>query len=116
MGYPPDDRRGRLLRQLLPARINFRDEGGTLTLLGQRVMNGEVPFREVELGYNVGWFLPIAGLFKVIGVDFVGLRVFFFVLSTLAAVLGFLTVGAGGPAFGSARVGAAARRFSRDCC
>ena len=72
--------------------INFRDEGGTLTLLGQRVMNGEVPFREVELGYNVGWFLPIAGLFKLIGVDFVGLRVFFFVLSTLAAVFGFLIV------------------------
>jgi hypothetical protein len=72
--------------------INFRDEGGTLTLLGQRVMNGEVPFRDVDLGYNVGWFLPIAALFKIVGVDFVALRVFCFVLSTLAAVLGFLTV------------------------
>ena len=56
--------------------INFRDEGGTLTLLGQRVLNGEVPFRDVDLGYNVGWFLPIAGLFKITGVDFVALRIF----------------------------------------
>jgi hypothetical protein len=72
--------------------INFRDEGGTLTLLGQRVLAGDVPFREVELGYNVGWFLPIAGLFAITGVDFVALRVFFMALSTLAAVLGFLTV------------------------
>jgi hypothetical protein len=72
--------------------INFRDEGGTLTLLGQRVLNGEVPFRDVDLGYNVGWFLPIAALFKVTGVDFVALRIFMFVLSALAAVLGFLTI------------------------
>jgi hypothetical protein len=51
--------------------INFRDEGGTLTLLGQRLLHGEVPFRDVELGYNVGWFGPIVALFKVTGVHFV---------------------------------------------
>jgi hypothetical protein len=72
--------------------INFRDEGGTLTLLGQRLLNGEIPYRDVELGYNIGWFIPIVALFKVMGVHFVGLRVFFMVLSTLAAVFGFLTV------------------------
>lgn len=72
--------------------FNFRDESGTATLLGQRVANGEVPFRDVVLGYNVGWYFPIAGLFKIIGVNFVALRIYFFVLSTLAAVLGFLTV------------------------
>jgi len=72
--------------------LNLRDESGTVTLLGQRVANGEVPFRDVVLGYNVGWFFPIAGLFKIIGVNFIALRVYFFALSTLAAVLGFLTV------------------------
>jgi hypothetical protein len=72
--------------------INFRDEGGTLTLLGQRLLDGEVPFRDVELGYNIGWFIPIVGLFKITGVNFVALRVFCFAMSTLAAVLGFLTV------------------------
>ncbi len=72
--------------------INFRDEGGTVTLLAKRLLDGEVPFRDVELGYNVGWFFPIVALFKVTGVSFVALRVYCFALSTLAAVLGFLTV------------------------
>lgn len=72
--------------------INFRDEGGTVTLLAKRMHDGEVPFRDVVLGYNVGWFFPIVGLFKITGVSFVALRVYFFALSTLAAVLGFLTV------------------------
>lgn len=72
--------------------INFRDEGGTITLLAKRLHDGEVPFRDVVLGYNVGWFFPIVGLFKLTGVSFVALRVYFFALSTLAALLGFLTV------------------------
>jgi hypothetical protein len=72
--------------------INFQDEGGMLTHQTQRLLTGELPLREVFLGYNVGWFYPLVALFKVTGVDFVALRVFFMVLSTLAAVLGFLTV------------------------
>ncbi len=72
--------------------INFRDEGGTITLLGKRVADGQVPFNDLVLGYNVGWFLPIAGLFKITGTNFVILRIYFFALSTLAAILGFLTV------------------------
>lgn len=72
--------------------INFRDEGGTLTLCGMRLLDGQIPFRDVELGYNVGWFLPITGLFSIVGVDFVALRIFFMALCTLTAVLGFLTV------------------------
>ena len=47
--------------------INFKDEGGTVTLLGGRILHGEVPFRDVELGYNVGWFLPIAGTMWLLG-------------------------------------------------
>jgi len=72
--------------------INFRDEGGTLVLLGKRLHDGEVPFKDVVLGYNVGWFYPIVALFKVTGVSFVSLRVYCFCLSTLAALLGFMTV------------------------
>ncbi len=72
--------------------INFQDEGGTLTLQTQRLLNGELPIRDIELGYNVGWFYPLMALFQFTGINFVALRVFFFALSTLAAVLGFLTV------------------------
>lgn len=72
--------------------ISFQDEGGTITLLAKRLKDGEVPFRDVVLGYNVGWFFPIGWLFKLTGVNFVALRIYFLALSTLAAILGFLTV------------------------
>ncbi len=72
--------------------INFNDEGGTEVLLAQRLLEGERPFRDVVLGYNVLWFYPIVGLFKLFGVSFVVLRVYCFALSTLTAILGFLTV------------------------
>ena len=72
--------------------INFQDEGGTLALQTQRLLNGELPFRDIDLGYNVGWFYPLAALFKVTGVHFVAMRAYFLALSTLAAVFGFLTV------------------------
>ena len=72
--------------------INFQDEGGTLTLQTQRLLNGELPFRDIDLGYNVGWFYPLMALFKLTGVHFVALRIFFLSLSALAAVLGALTV------------------------
>jgi hypothetical protein len=71
---------------------NFRDEGGTVALIAKRLLEGQRPMVDVELGYNVMWYYPIVALFKVIGVNFVALRVYCFVLSTIAAVLGYLTV------------------------
>ena len=72
--------------------INFQDEGGTLTHQTQRLLNGELPVKDVLIGYNVGWFYPLIALFKFTGVNFVALRVYFMALSTLAALLGFFTV------------------------
>ncbi|MHA3771042.1 hypothetical protein ACXR0O_05825 [Verrucomicrobiota bacterium sgz303538] len=72
--------------------IAFRDEGGTVTLVAKRLLEGERPLRDVALGYNVLWYYPVVALFKVFGVNFVLLRVYCFALSTLTAVLGFLTV------------------------
>ena len=72
--------------------INFRDEGGTVTLLSKRLLEGERPFREVVLGYNVLWFYPVVGLFKLFGVSFVLLRIYCFVLSTVTALLAYLAV------------------------
>jgi hypothetical protein len=83
--------------------INFRDEGGTVALLSKRLLDGERPFLDVVLGYNVLWFYPVVGLYKLFGVSFVLLRVYCFALSTLTAVLGFLAVWkAGEPADGKA--------------
>ncbi len=72
--------------------INFRDEGGTVALIAKRMLAGERPFIDVDPGYNLLWFYPVVGLFKLFGVNFVLLRAYCFVLSTLTAVLGFLCV------------------------
>lgn len=69
--------------------FNPHDEGGTAALTAMRLLNGEAPIRDVELGYNVGWFWPIVGLFKVVGVNFIAMRAYFFCLSTLTALLGW---------------------------
>lgn len=72
--------------------IGFRDEGQTVALGAQRLLNGEVPFKDVVLNYNVLWFYPVVGLFKLFGVSYVLLRGYCLVLSTVTAVLGFLLV------------------------
>jgi hypothetical protein len=73
--------------------LNFRDEGGTVALVAQRMLAGERPFVDVSLGgYNVLWFWPVAGLFKIVGVSYVALRVYCFALATVAALLVFWIV------------------------
>ena len=72
--------------------INFRDEGQTVALIAQRLLQGERPFLDVELGYNVLWFYPVVGLYKLFGVSYVILRGWCFALSTITALLGFFLV------------------------
>lgn len=48
--------------------------------------------KDVELGYNVGWFLPIVALFKSFGTNFLLMRGWFFFLSTIAALCGWAIV------------------------
>lgn len=72
--------------------LGFRDEGQTVALISQRLLNGEVPLKDVVLSYNVGWFYPVVVLYKFFGVSYVLLRGWCFTLSTLTAVLGFLLV------------------------
>ena len=69
--------------------FNPHDEGGTACLIAQRLMNGERPWVDVEPGYNVGWFYPLVALFKFTGVNYLAARAWFFVLSTITALLGF---------------------------
>ncbi len=72
--------------------FNPHDEGGTAALVAMRLMAGEAPVRDVDLGYNVGWFWPIVMLFKVTGVNFLVMRAYFFALSTITALLGWTIV------------------------
>ncbi len=68
--------------------FNPHDEGGTVCLIAQRLMQGERPWVDVALGYNVGWFYPLVGLFHITGVNYLAARAFFFTLSTITALLG----------------------------
>jgi len=69
--------------------FNTHDEGGTACLIAQRLMNGEQPWVGVEPGYNIGWFYPLIALFKITGVNYMAARAWFFLLSTITALLGF---------------------------
>ncbi|MCE9611270.1 MAG: hypothetical protein K8R23_13830 [Chthoniobacter sp.] len=68
--------------------FNPHDEGGTVCLIAQRLMQGERPWADVALGYNAGWFYPLVGLFHLTGVNYLAARAFFFALSTITALLG----------------------------
>ena len=72
--------------------LNFKDEGGTIVLGAQRLLEGQLPLKDVVLNYNLLWFYPVVGLFKVFGVSYVLLRTYCFALSTLTVLLAFLAV------------------------
>ncbi len=71
--------------------FNVSDEGSAV-LITQRLLEGERPFLDVEIGYGLLWFYPLVLLFKWTGVSFIALRIYFFALATATAVLAFLTV------------------------
>ena len=76
--------------------LRFRDEGGTIALGAQRLLSGERPLVDVTLNYNVLWFYPVVGLFKMFGVNFVLMRGYFFALSAIAALIAFFAVNRAG--------------------
>ena len=45
--------------------LNLGGEGGTAGVVAMRLLAGQRPIVDTFLGYNVMWFLPVAGLFKL---------------------------------------------------
>ncbi len=78
--------------QFYQAGLNLGGEGGTTAVLAMRLLEGQRPFVDSYMGYNLMWFYPVVALFKVLGPSFLALRIYFFALATLAAILGFLIV------------------------
>jgi hypothetical protein len=72
--------------------LDIMGEGGTVAVIAQRILQGQRPIVDTFLGYNLLWFLPIVGLFKVFGPNFTAVRLFFFALCTLTALLGYRAV------------------------
>jgi hypothetical protein len=72
--------------------LNLGGEGGTNAVLAMRLMEGQRPIVDTFLGYNLMWFYPLVALFSVTGPDYVAMRIFFFVMCAVTAVLGFVIV------------------------
>ena len=71
--------------------FNFADEGN-IALISQRILEGEIPLKDIEFGAGPIWPYSIVLLFGVFGVDFIAMKVYFFSLATATALLGFATV------------------------
>lgn len=72
--------------------LRLSGEEGVAGMIAQRLNAGERPFVDTFLGYNLGWFYPIAWLFKVTGPNYLVMRVYFFFLGFLAGIAAYTTV------------------------
>lgn len=71
--------------------FNIADEGSVL-LLTKRLLEGERPFIDVDLGYGLLWYYPLVLMFKVTGVSFIATRIFFLALAMVTSILAFITM------------------------
>ncbi|MFC1798240.1 hypothetical protein ACFLZL_00325 [Thermodesulfobacteriota bacterium] len=69
--------------------FNIADEG-SVTLITIKLLNGEIPFKDIILGYNLFWFYPIVFLFKIFGVNFLILKIYFMFLALLSGTISYL--------------------------
>jgi hypothetical protein len=67
-------------------------EEGVAAVIAQRLNAGERPIVDTFLGYNVGWFYPIAWLFKVAGPNYLLMRCWFFLLGLCAGIAAFAII------------------------
>ena len=74
------------------AGLNLGGEGGTAGVVAMRLMSGQRPIADTFLGYNVMWFLPVAGLFELTGPNYLVLRWYFFAFCTASGLLTYFIV------------------------
>ena len=72
--------------------LQLRGEGGTIAVIAQRILEGQRPLADTFLGYNLFWFYPIVALFSITGPNFLDVRLFFYLLSIITALLGYRAV------------------------
>ncbi len=71
--------------------FNVGDEG-SVVLITERLLAGERPYLDVELGYGLLWFYPLALLFKMTGVSFIATRIYFLLLALVTSLLALLAI------------------------
>jgi hypothetical protein len=72
--------------------LDLGGEGGTTAVIAQRLLEGQRPFVDTFLGYNLLWFYPLVWLFQIFGPNFTVVRIFFFGLSVVTGLLAYRTV------------------------
>jgi hypothetical protein len=72
--------------------LDLNGEGGTIAVIADRIRHGARPFVDTFLGYNLLWFYPIVWLFRIFGPNFAVVRIFFFALAVVMALLAYRTV------------------------
>ncbi len=71
--------------------FNTGDEGALL-LMTMRILDGQRPYAEIDLGYGLLWYYPLAFLFKITGVSFIVARIYLLSLAMLCSLLAYLTI------------------------
>ncbi len=71
--------------------FNTGDEGSFL-LITMRILDGARPYLDLQLGYGLLWYYPLALLFKITGVSFIVARIYLLSLAVLCSVLAYLTI------------------------
>jgi len=69
--------------------LNLGGEGGTVAVYALRLLEGQRPLVDTFLGYNVMWFYPVAWLFQITGPDYIALRLYFFAMCLVTALMGY---------------------------
>lgn len=68
--------------------FGWADEG-SVALIAERLAAGERPYLDVDPGYGILWYYPIAGLYKLFGVQFSVVRAYFIALGFAAACISY---------------------------
>lgn len=68
--------------------FNLADEG-SVALISEKLYKGERPFLDITLGYGILWYYPIVFLFKLFGVKFYIIRIYFLVLAFISSLFAY---------------------------
>ena len=68
--------------------FNLSDEG-SVALISEKLYKGERPYLDITLGYGLLWFYPIVFLFKLFGIKFYLIRIYFLVLAFTSSLFAY---------------------------
>lgn len=67
---------------------NIADEG-YVALIAEKIFYGEIPFKDIEIGYNIMWYYPISWLFALTGVNFNLIKIYFLTIALASSLFSY---------------------------